>query len=79
MKLIRDTWLLQWRYTLQYLRNVCNHPALVLKPEHPLYADITAALKREGTEGEGGRGREREYVENVFTIILSKLAKQMHV
>ncbi|XP_053648070.2 TATA-binding protein-associated factor 172 isoform X2 [Cherax quadricarinatus] len=30
---------------LQYLRNVCNHPKLVLKPRHPEYERISAKLK----------------------------------
>ena len=34
---------------LQYLRNVCNHPALVLKQEHPLYVQITTELQQQGS------------------------------
>ncbi|KAK3864165.1 hypothetical protein Pcinc_030121 [Petrolisthes cinctipes] len=30
---------------LQYLRKVCNHPKLVLKPRHPEFERITAKLK----------------------------------
>ncbi|XP_042211205.1 TATA-binding protein-associated factor 172-like [Homarus americanus] len=30
---------------LQYLRKVCNHPKLVLKPRHPEYERISAKLK----------------------------------
>lgn len=30
---------------LQYLRKVCNHPKLVLKPQHPEYERVTAQLK----------------------------------
>ncbi|XP_045616900.2 TATA-binding protein-associated factor 172 isoform X2 [Procambarus clarkii] len=30
---------------LQYLRKVCNHPKLVLKPRHPEYSRISAKLK----------------------------------
>lgn len=34
---------------LQYLRQVCNHPALVLTKEHQLYGEVTKRLKDEGT------------------------------
>ncbi|KAK2155101.1 hypothetical protein LSH36_249g03073 [Paralvinella palmiformis] len=34
---------------LQYLRKVCNHPALVLTPQHPEYSDIVAELKHNNT------------------------------
>ncbi|XP_068240504.1 TATA-binding protein-associated factor 172 [Palaemon carinicauda] len=30
---------------LQYLRKVCNHPKLVIKPQHPEYERMTAKLK----------------------------------
>ncbi|KAJ2277694.1 TATA-binding protein-associated factor mot1 [Coemansia sp. RSA 371] len=30
---------------LQYLRKLCNHPALVLTPKHPLYAQVTSDLQ----------------------------------
>lgn len=30
---------------LQYLKRVCNHPKLVLTPQHPEYTKITASLK----------------------------------
>ncbi|KAJ2161941.1 TATA-binding protein-associated factor mot1 [Coemansia sp. RSA 552] len=30
---------------LQYLRKLCNHPALVLSPKHPLYAQVMADLQ----------------------------------
>lgn len=30
---------------LQYLRKVCNHPKLVIKPQHPEYERISAKLK----------------------------------
>ena len=33
---------------LQYLRKVCNHPALVLNCIHPEYEEITAGLKSTG-------------------------------
>ncbi|KAJ3128607.1 btaf1 RNA polymerase II, B-TFIID transcription factor-associated, 170kDa [Physocladia obscura] len=33
---------------LQYLRKLCNHPSLVLKPEHPQYNKIMAQLKEQG-------------------------------
>ncbi|KAJ3393095.1 btaf1 RNA polymerase II, B-TFIID transcription factor-associated, 170kDa [Entophlyctis sp. JEL0112] len=33
---------------LQYLRKLCNHPSLVLKPEHPQYNKIMGILKEEG-------------------------------
>ena len=32
---------------LQYLRKVCNHPKLVLSPQHPQYESITSQLKQE--------------------------------
>ncbi|XP_060811361.1 TATA-binding protein-associated factor 172 isoform X2 [Bombus pascuorum] len=31
---------------LRYLRNVCNHPKLVLNPRHPLYATVCNTLKQ---------------------------------
>jgi len=34
---------------LQYMRKLCNHPGLVLQPKHPKYAEISARLKREGS------------------------------
>eukprot|EP00041_Stephanoeca_diplocostata_P038978 m.1575863 g.1575863 ORF g.1575863 m.1575863 type:complete len:1877 (-) comp25308_c0_seq54:5766-11396(-) len=34
---------------LQYLKKVCNHPAFVLTPEHPWYANVTKQLRREGS------------------------------
>lgn len=34
---------------LQYLRKVCNHPKLVLEPNHPDYANITKKLKEQNT------------------------------
>ena len=34
---------------LQYLRKVCNHPKLVLEPNHPDYANITKMLKEQNT------------------------------
>jgi TATA-binding protein-associated factor len=33
---------------LQYLRKLCNHPCLVLNPEHPQYHKITAELEQQG-------------------------------
>ncbi|KAI8321615.1 hypothetical protein GQ54DRAFT_333859 [Martensiomyces pterosporus] len=30
---------------LQYLRKLCNHPALVLTPKHPLYQQVVADLR----------------------------------
>ncbi|OLY80671.1 TATA-binding protein-associated factor MOT1 [Smittium mucronatum] len=33
---------------LQYMRRLCNHPALVLTPANPLYKSITARLESEG-------------------------------
>ncbi|OMJ07228.1 TATA-binding protein-associated factor [Smittium culicis] len=33
---------------LQYMRRLCNHPALVLTPTHPLYTSITSKLEKEG-------------------------------
>ncbi|KAJ1853471.1 TATA-binding protein-associated factor mot1 [Coemansia sp. RSA 1822] len=30
---------------LQYLRKLCNHPALVLTPKHPLYEQVTSDLQ----------------------------------
>ena len=32
---------------LQYLRKVCNHPKLVLSPQHPQYESIICQLKQE--------------------------------
>ncbi|KAI8620249.1 hypothetical protein BC830DRAFT_1100132 [Chytriomyces sp. MP71] len=32
---------------LQYLRKLCNHPSLVLKPEHPQYDKVMAQLKEQ--------------------------------
>ncbi|XP_029035217.1 TATA-binding protein-associated factor 172 [Osmia bicornis bicornis] len=32
---------------LRYLRNVCNHPKLVLNPRHPLYQNICNTLKQQ--------------------------------
>lgn len=34
---------------LQYLRKVCNHPKLVLNPQHPEYRRINAMLEHSGT------------------------------
>ncbi|XP_015108385.1 TATA-binding protein-associated factor 172 [Diachasma alloeum] len=34
---------------LRYLRNVCNHPKLVLGPRHPLYQTICAQMKQQQT------------------------------
>lgn len=34
---------------LQYLRKVCNHPALVMTPSHPEYRRITDQLKQQNT------------------------------
>ncbi|KAI7824478.1 SNF2 family N-terminal domain-containing protein [Kickxella alabastrina] len=31
---------------LQYLRKLCNHPALVLSPKHPLYNQVVADLRK---------------------------------
>eukprot|EP00658_Telonema_sp_P-2_P081659 TRINITY_DN8440_c0_g1_i3.p1 TRINITY_DN8440_c0_g1~~TRINITY_DN8440_c0_g1_i3.p1 ORF type:complete len:543 (+),score=125.54 TRINITY_DN8440_c0_g1_i3:3-1631(+) len=33
---------------LQYLRKLCNHPALVLSPDHPLHSAITARVSGSG-------------------------------
>ena len=30
---------------LQYMRKLCNHPALVLSPQHPQYAEISSSLQ----------------------------------
>ncbi|KAJ2722375.1 TATA-binding protein-associated factor mot1 [Coemansia sp. Benny D115] len=35
---------------LQYLRKLCNHPALVLSPKHPLYDQVTNDLRQRGTD-----------------------------
>ncbi|KAJ1765621.1 TATA-binding protein-associated factor mot1, partial [Coemansia sp. RSA 1843] len=35
---------------LQYLRKLCNHPALVLSPKHPLYAQVTSDLGARGAD-----------------------------
>ena len=34
---------------LQYLRKVCNHPALVLNPDHPLFSEVQGQLKKTGS------------------------------
>ncbi|KAG7202453.1 hypothetical protein KM043_018752 [Ampulex compressa] len=34
---------------LRYLRNVCNHPKLVLSPRHPLYQTVCSSLKQQQT------------------------------
>ncbi|XP_064613763.1 TATA-binding protein-associated factor 172-like [Liolophura sinensis] len=34
---------------LQYLRKVCNHPALVLTSQHPKYEEVMSQLQRDGT------------------------------
>jgi TATA-binding protein-associated factor len=34
---------------LQYLRKVCNHPALVLNPDHPLFSEVQGHLKKTGS------------------------------
>ena len=34
---------------LQYLRKVCNHPALVLNMGHPKYAEIMLQLKQDNS------------------------------
>ena len=33
---------------LQYLRKVCNHPALVVNPSHPQYDDVMTSLRSSG-------------------------------
>ena len=33
---------------LQYLRKVCNHPALVVNKDHPMYNKVMAQLQKEG-------------------------------
>ncbi|KAJ2863287.1 TATA-binding protein-associated factor mot1, partial [Coemansia erecta] len=35
---------------LQYLRKLCNHPALVLSPKHPLYTQVTNELSARGAD-----------------------------
>lgn len=37
-------------HALQYLRKLCNHPSLVLTPEHPQFDLVTKKLKADGTE-----------------------------
>jgi hypothetical protein len=34
---------------LQYLRKVCNHPALAVPPTHPRFPALVAQLKTRGT------------------------------
>ncbi|XP_046829454.1 TATA-binding protein-associated factor 172 [Vespa crabro] len=34
---------------IRYLRNVCNHPKLVLSPKHPLYQTVCNTLKQQQT------------------------------
>lgn len=35
---------------LQYMRKLCNHPALVLSPSHPKYSDIMAEMARTNSD-----------------------------
>ncbi|KAL9644607.1 hypothetical protein ABK040_015346 [Willaertia magna] len=35
---------------LKYLRKLCNHPCLVLNPEHPMYTTISQEIKKQGYE-----------------------------
>ncbi|KAJ2730865.1 TATA-binding protein-associated factor mot1, partial [Coemansia sp. Cherry 401B] len=35
---------------LQYLRRLCNHPALVLTPRHPLYEQVTRDLRARNSD-----------------------------
>lgn len=34
---------------LQYLRKVCNHPVLVVTPEHPMYSKVMEYLRKENS------------------------------
>lgn len=34
---------------LQYLRKVCNHPALVLNANHPKYSEVMSMMKSQGS------------------------------
>ena len=34
---------------LQYLRKVCNHPALVLSPSHPKYKEMLSCISQSGS------------------------------
>ena len=41
-----DSCIIVWLpQALQYLRKVCNHPTLVVSPEHPLYHKVQAYLE----------------------------------
>ncbi|KAG2370602.1 hypothetical protein C9374_014757 [Naegleria lovaniensis] len=35
---------------LKYLRKLCNHPCLVLEPDHPMYQSVTQEIKQQGME-----------------------------
>jgi len=35
---------------LQYLCKVCNHPALVVTPDHPLYSKVQEYLRKNTTD-----------------------------
>lgn len=52
-KLLSDracVWWWFWSFqALQYLRKLCNHPALVLTPQHPEYKHITEQLSSQHT------------------------------
>ena len=38
------------KQALQYLRKVCNHPALVVTPDHPLYSKVQEYLRKNTTD-----------------------------
>ncbi|EFC48766.1 TATA-binding protein-associated factor 172 [Naegleria gruberi] len=35
---------------LKYLRKLCNHPCLVLEPDHPMYESVTQEIKQQGLD-----------------------------
>jgi len=49
MKPENFTWTPLHVQALQYLRKVCNHPALVLNKNHPKYSEVMSALKKQGS------------------------------
>ena len=50
---VQDVENTDWRVTLQalqYLRKVCNHPALVVKAGHPDHDRLVAQLRAQGSQ-----------------------------
>lgn len=42
-------YLILYFQALRYLQNVCNHPKLVLTPQHPEYEKVMSKLSQQGT------------------------------